>query len=420
VAISGSIHSLGPVAAIGVAVAMVAGVTLLPALLAIVGRRGFWPRGAVVAYRGDDAYVERQSLWRRLGDRVLTRPATAFATTAGLFLIAALGLLSYKEDYSVENAFKTRTESVDGFAALARAFPAGALSPTTVLVSRSDGGPVQPADVAAVRARIRAVPDVAAISPPNTSRDGRYATLSVTFTDDPFAEQALARVATLRDSLSRAGPGVRALVGDGSAVQQDFNDAAARDLRLIVPLALLAICVILGVLLEAVVAPIVLIATVVLSFLGTLGLSIAFFRLVVGDPGVDTSMPTYAFIFLVALGTDYTIFLMSRVREEARQVGTREGVLRALAATGPVITSAGVILAGTFAVLVTLPVTFIFDLGFIVAVGILLDTFVVRTIMVPAIVELIGDRIWWPSSATGGGHALHEGAEVAEPPKVVA
>ena len=189
---------------------------------------------------------------------------------------------------------------------------------------------------------------------------------------------------------------------------------------MIVPLALLAIGVILGILLEAVLAPIVLIGTVVLSFFGTLGLSIVFFRFVLGDAGVDTSMPTYAFIFLVALGTDYTIFLMSRVREEARRVGTREGVLRALAATGPVITSAGVILAGTFAVLMTLPVTFVFDIGFIVAVGILLDTFIVRTIMVPALVELIGDRIWWPSTAKGGGHALHESAAEEERPKVVA
>jgi RND superfamily putative drug exporter len=175
-----------------------------------------------------------------------------------------------------------------------------------------------------------------------------------------------------------------------------------------VPLALVVIFVILAVLLEALVAPLLLIGSVVISFVGTLGLSILFFRFVIGDAGVDNSLPTYAFIFLVALGIDYTIFLMSRVREEARRYGTREGTLRALAATGPVITSAGIILAGTFSVLMTLPVTFIFDLGFMVAVGILLDTFVVRTIMVPAIIELVGDRAWWPSTASGGGHTMHE------------
>jgi RND superfamily putative drug exporter len=420
----GSIRSLGPVAAIGVFVAMLAGVTLLPALLTITGRRGFWPRKRLIAYRPGEVYVERQSVWRRVGDRVLTRPWPAFLITASVFLLGALGLLAYKEDYSVTSAFRTQQESVDGFKVLGAAFPAGALSPTTVVVARTDGARPTAGDVAAVRARIRAVPHVAAIAPPHPSGNGRYVALAVTFPDDPFSKAALARVATLRDSLARSGPGIRALVGDGSAVQQDFNATAARDLRLIVPLALLAIGLILGILLEAVVAPIVLIVTVVLSFLGTLGLSIAFFRLVLGDKGVDTSMPTYAFIFLVALGTDYTIFLMSRVREESRQVGTREGVLRALAATGPVITSAGVILAGTFAVLMTLPVTFIFDLGFIVAVGILLDTFVVRTIMVPALVELLGDRIWWPSSAQGGGHTMHESREPDQAPserrKVVA
>jgi putative drug exporter of the RND superfamily len=161
----------------------------------------------------------------------------------------------------------------------------------------------------------------------------------------------------------------------------------------------------------------VIIATVLASFLGTLGLSLLFFRYVVGDAGVDASLPIFAFIFLVALGVDYTIFLMSRVREEARKHGTREGVLRALAATGPVITSAGLVLAGTFSVLMTLPVTFAFNIGFMVAVGILLDTFIVRTIMLPAAVELIGERIWWPSDRSGGLKALRgeDAPPVAEP-----
>ncbi len=175
------------------------------------------------------------------------------------------------------------------------------------------------------------------------------------------------------------------------------------------------IAIILAVLLRALVAPLVLIASVMLSFLCTLGISILFIRYVVGDAGLDASIPTFAFIFLVSLGIDYTIFLMARVREEARQHGTREGMLRALAATGPVITSAGIILAGTFSVLMTLPVTFTFDLGFMVAVGILLDTFIVRTIMVPAAVELLGDKVWWPSTPEAGG-ALRE--ETGEQPAV--
>jgi RND superfamily putative drug exporter len=405
----GSTHSLGPVSAIGVTVAFCAGLTLLPALLTVAGRRGFWPRRGLVEYRPQGPPEERAGIWRRVGARVLQRPASALAVTVALFGLGALGLFAYKEDYSVTGFFKKPTESAAGFDALRSALPAGALVPTTVLVVR-DGGKVSDADVAAVRRAAVQVPGVASVdSGAVRSPDGTVARLTVIFSDDPFEAAALDRAEVLRDRVHAAAPsGTRVLVGDGSAVQADFNDAAARDLELIVPLALLVIFAILAVLLEALVAPLLLIASVVLSFVGTLGLSVLFFRFVIGDAGVDNSLPTYAFIFLVALGIDYTIFLMSRVREEARHFGTREGTLRALAATGPVITSAGIILAGTFSVLMTLPVTFVFDLGFMVAVGILLDTFVVRTIMVPAIIELVGDRAWWPSTATGGGHTLHE------------
>ena len=262
-----------------------------------------------------------------------------------------------------------------------------------------------------MRDRLEGLDGVGAVGEPQRSEDGAIGKIDVTFNDDPYSEAALARVDTLRDRLRDLPGGATALVGAGSAVQEDFNDAAERDLRVIVPVALLVITVILGILLQAIVAPLVLIATVMASFFGTLGLSLFFFIEVRAAAGVDASLPIFAFIFLVALGVDYTIFLMSRVREEARTHGTREGVLRALAATGPVITSAGVILAGTFAVLMTLPVTFAFNIGFMVAVGILLDTFVVRTIMVPAAVELLGDHVWWPSTARGGGHALREHAE---------
>jgi RND superfamily putative drug exporter len=264
------------------------------------------------------------------------------------------------------------------------------------------------ADIAGARRRLRGIDGVVAISRPLRSTDGRIARLDVTFDDDPFSDTALKRVDTLRDALRDLGPGVTALVGAGSAIQADFNASAARDLRVIVPVALAVIALILGLLLWAITAPVVLILTVMASFFGTLGISVFFFIEVIGDAGVDASLPIYAFIFLVALGIDYTIFLMSRVREEAREYGTREGTLRALAATGPVITSAGIILAGTFSVLMTLPVTFVFNLGFMVALGILLDTFIVRTLMVPAAIEVFGDRIWWPSSARGGGHALRE------------
>lgn len=405
---TGSIKALGPAAAIGVTCVMLAGLTLLPALLTIFGRNGFWPRRQMVAYDPDHHIEERTGVWRKVGDRVLTRPAAALAVCVVVFGAGSLGLLAYKEDYSTTNFFKERVESIDGFRVLESAFPAGETNPTTVLVERTNGK-VTDSDLGSVEVRARTVPGVAAVRrEPGRSRDGRIGRLSVIFQEDPYQDSALKRIPKLRAEVHDTEPGVRTLVGGGTAVQYDFDAATQRDLKLIVPFGLLLIAVILGILLRAAVAPLVLVGSVVASFFGTLGLSLLFFRYVVGDPGVDASLPVFAFIFLVALGVDYTIFLMSRVREEARLHGTREGVLRALSATGPVITSAGIILAGTFSVLMTLPVTFAFNIGFMVAVGILLDTFIVRTVMVPAAVELIGDRIWWPSTAKGGGGALRE------------
>jgi putative drug exporter of the RND superfamily len=410
-----SISSLGPVAAIGVVSVLLAGLTLLPALLTIGGRRAFWPRRRAVAYEPGAAAELHRGLWRRLGDRVMTRPAAALVVTGLLFGVGALGLLAYKENYSITSVFKKSTESVDGYRALERAFPAGTSNPTTVLVEHT-GGPVRESDLAAVRKQLQAVPEVASVSAiVERSRDGQIARLDLVFRDDPYTSKSLNSIPDMRDRLKDLPSGTRALLGSGTAVQYDFNHATATDTRKIFPLALLVIAVILGLLLRAIVAPVLIIVTVLASFFGTLGLSLLFFRYVVGDAGVDASLPVFAFIFLVALGVDYTIFLMSRVREEARRHGTREGVLRALAATGPVITSAGIILAGTFSVLMTLPVTFAFNIGFMVAVGILLDTFIVRTIMLPAAVELIGDRVWWPSDPSGGRRALHEETPGAEP-----
>ena len=406
VADTGFVHSLGPTCAIGVACVLLAGLTLLPALLAIVGRRGFWPRQGTVAYDPDHELQRRTGVWRRIGDRVLQRPAAALAITVAIFGVGALGLFAYKEDYSTNGFFKKRTEAIDGYKLIERSFPAGALAPTTVIV-RSDKGAATGNDVTAARQQASGVPNVAAVTPLLArSRDGRLARFDIVFKDDPNKQAALNRVPLLRSLLHNLGPGVTALVGDGSAINYDFSHSAARDLKVVVPLALAVIAVILALLLQAIVAPIVLILTVIASFFGTLGISFLFFRYVDNQAGVSATLPIFAFIFLVTLGVDYTIFLMSR---------TREGMLRALAATGPVITSAGIILAGTFSVLMTLPIVFAFNIGFMVAVGILLDTFIVRTIMVPAAVELIGDRIWWPSSPSGGRRGLAEKPPEGEP-----
>jgi putative drug exporter of the RND superfamily len=399
--------TLGPVAAIGVASGMLAGLTLLPAMLTIFGRKGFWPRAGTVEYDPEAASTPRQGVWRRIGDKVLERPGPTLAATMLVFVAGAFGLLAWKVDYSTTNFFKESVDSVEGFELMEEAFPAGTLAPSTILVIRDDGE-VTADDLQSAADAVTGIDRVASATPTeNRSTDGTMGTVDVIFEGDPFTPAAFDAVPQMRSNLDDLGPGLTALLGGGSAIQYDFDAAIESDLKLIAPIALLVIAIILAILLRALVAPLVLIASVVLSFLCTLGLSILFIRYVVGDPGLDASIPTFAFIFLVALGIDYTIFLMARVREEARTHGTREGMLRALSATGPVITSAGVILAGTFSVLMTLPVTFTFDLGFMVALGILLDTFIVRTIMVPAAVELLGDKVWWPSTATGGA-VLHE------------
>jgi RND superfamily putative drug exporter len=406
--------SLGPVFAIGVACALVAGLTLLPALLTIFGRPGFWPRRSVVAY--DPAHAERESqgLWRRFGDRVLQRPTHALVATVVIFVAGAFGVLAYKVDYSTTSFFKDSVESVEGFDVMREAFPAGTLAPTTVTVE-SDSGPVTQAQISAAEDELRDVDGVARVSDTGIrSTNGNIADLDVILSEDPLDKSGLDIVPRMRDAVANV-PGATVLVGGSSAINYDLDNANSHDLELIAPLALVVMAIILGILLQAVVAPLVLLASVILSFLCTLGISILFIRFVVGDAGFDSSIPIFAFIFLVALGIDYTIFLMARVREEARRHGTREGMLRALSATGPVITSAGIILAGTFSVLMTLPVTFTFDLGFMVALGILLDTFVVRTIMVPAAVEVLGDKIWWPSTARAGGRLREETGEHAVP-----
>jgi putative drug exporter of the RND superfamily len=406
--------SLGPVFAIGVACALIAGLTLLPALLTIFGRRGFWPRRSVVAY--DPAHAERESggLWRRFGDRVLQRPAHALIVTCVVFIAGTFGLLAYKVDYSTTSFFKHSVESVEGFDVLRGAFPAGTLAPTTVLVE-SDSGPITPAEISGIADRLEAIPGVAVARDTGIrSTNGQIGEVDAVLSKDPLDKSGLDIVPRIRDAVADI-PNATVLVGGTSAINYDVDQANQHDLEIIAPLALLVMAIILAILLQALVAPLVLLASVVLSFACTLGVSILFIRFVVGDAGFDSSIPIFAFIFLVALGIDYTIFLMARVREEARRHGTREGMLRALSATGPVITSAGVILAGTFSVLMTLPVSFTFDLGFMVALGILLDTFIVRTIMVPAAVEVIGDKIWWPSTARAGGRLREETGEHAIP-----
>ena len=259
-----------------------------------------------------------------------------------------------------------------------------------------------PDDIAAVSERVTSVAGVAAVTDTGRrSSDGEAALLMLVYEDDPFGSAALSRTQTVRDAVAGTVPG-EVLVGQGSGERFDARNAQARDMKVLVPLVLLVVLTTLIVLLRALVAPLFLLATVLLSYAATLGLTVIIFKYVFGQDGFHSAMPVIIFIFLVALGSDYNIFLMSRVREEAARYGTREGTLNALAATGPVITSAGVILAGTFAVLIIIPSWDLSLIGFAVALGVLLDTFLVRTICVPALTWLFGEKSWWPSSAEDG------------------
>jgi RND superfamily putative drug exporter len=415
-----SSRTVGPVNAIGILIVMVASLTLLPAFLAIVGRRGFWPSKRAVydpEFVPDEAPEEGNSRWARLGRAVTRRPVFTIAAVGVVFVVGAIGLTQYEAQATVAGAFRTETEGTRGFERLEAAFPAGALGPSTVIVERRDGA-IQDGDVTTAQQALQDVPKIAAMTPEIQPRstDGKAARFQVVFADDPYSNEALDRTDTMRDALaSLEGQGLTGYVGGLSAVMKDYRDGAQRDAQLVIPLVLLVVLLTLIALLRAIVAPLYLIGSVILSFFGVFGVSLVVFTTVFDETGFEPALPLFAFIFLVALGVDYNIFLMDRVREEARHIGTRRGTLRALVATGPVITSAGIILAGTFAVLAMLPIDVLLMLGFVVAFGVLVDTFIVRSMLVPAIITLVGDKSWWPSAlAREAAAAAPADAAVAE------
>ncbi len=396
-----STRTVGPVNAVGIFIVMAASLTLLPAILAIAGRRGFWPSKRAVfdpTFVPVEAPEEGDSRWARLGRRVTRRPVFTIAAVVAAFCIGALGLTQYEEQASVAGAFRNATEGTDGYDTLKASFPEGALGPSTVIIDRRDG-PIQDADIAAAQDALREVPDIGTITEPFAqSEDGSAAAFNVAFPDDPYSNAALDRTDEMRDALAPLGPELQGYVGGLSAIMADYRDGAQRDAQLIVPLVLLVILLTLIALLRAIVAPLYLIGSVILSFFGIYGVCLVFFKTVLDESGFDPSLTIFGFIFLVALGVDYNIFLMDRVREEAHRIGTKRGALRALVTTGPVITSAGIILAGTFAVLAMLPIAILVELGTLVAFGVLVDTFIVRSMLVPALVTVFGDKSWWPSA----------------------
>jgi RND superfamily putative drug exporter len=375
---------LGPIGAMGIGLAMVSMLTMLPALLTVFGRRAFWP---FVPRFGTEGPDETHGLWRRVAEWVARGPRRTWIGTAAVLAVLALGLTQLNSDLTTGNMFRDDVDSVQGQELVEAGFPSGANGPTNVLVT-------DPAKVDDVRTALANAPGVSEVG--GTEQGPTGTLIEATLDRDPFSTAAFDLIPGVRDAVHGVA-GNDVLVGGPSAEEHDLRESTARDNRVIVPIALVVVFLILAALLRAIVAPLVLIGTVIVSYAAALGVGAFFFENVFDFAGIDPGLPLFAFVFLVALGIDYNIFLMARVREETLTHGTRDGTIRGLAVTGAVITSAGLVLAGTFSVLGILPLVSLTEIGFTIAVGILIDTFLVRSLLVPALVLEIGDRIWWPS-----------------------
>jgi RND superfamily putative drug exporter len=393
-------QALGPVGAIGVVCAMAASLTFLPAVLTLLGRRAYWPARPDAPRAG--ASERQRALWQRVATLVDRRPRQLWAATlVGLAACAAFSPALTARGVPLDETFLHDAPSVAGQRALTEHFAAGSGNPATV-IARADRAELVTAVVRETDGVARADVLTTGGGAPGRGEpvvvDGRVR-IDATLTDAADSEAAEETVVRLRTAVA-AVDGAEALVGGYTAQRYDTQATAARDRALIIPVVLVIILLILVVLLRGLLLPLLLVATVALNYLAAIGVTALVFTHGLGFTGTDASVPVYGFVFLVALGVDYNIFLMTRVREEARRHGTRAGVLTGLSATGGVITSAGVVLAATFAALVVIPLAFMAQMAFIVAFGVLLDTLVVRSLLVPALVRDIGPAVWWPHRAT--------------------
>src|SRR5215218_6321389 len=403
---SPSTRSLGVQAAAGLVVAAVFVLLVLPPALALFGRRLFWP---FVPRVGAQALTD-SGVWHRIADAVARRPARVTAVAIAALLLLCLGITTTPVGLSQTEQFRVQAESVSGFETLAAHFPSGLTDPTRVIAST--------AKTQEVEAAITSTRGVVSANPTGASSGG-LSQWSVVLSAEPASDDAFKTIDALRDSVHAADPD--ALVGGSDAAARDASAAAARDRLVIIPAILVVVLVVLYVLLRSALAPLILVAVTVLSAVAALGLGGWASVHIFGFPALDNTAPLFAFLFLVALGVDYTIFLVTRAREETPGHGTRQGIVRAVSATGAVITSAGIVLAAVFCVLGVLPLIVLTQVGIIVGLGILLDTFVVRTVIIPALFTLIGPVIWWPAlrngdyrsqgERTAGRHRAREGAD---------
>lgn len=399
---------LGPIAAIGIAFAILAALSLLPMLLAVFGRVAFWPFRPEYRPDGVDDHTHRavvaglgdaSGLWRSIGLAVSRRPRVLWVASAVLLAVCTVGIFQLKADgVSQSDLVLTQTDSKAGQQAAAKHFPSGLGSPVIVIADEESAD----ATLDTVK-KTRGIDSASIYTGQGSGRPGSTekaapkvedgkVMIDAVLAPEPDSAKAEDVVSALRSELPSS-----ALVGGQTATSLDTTTTAEHDRITIIPIVLAVIFVILMLLLRSIVAPLVLIASVVASFISALGVSAVVFNHVFGFPGADASVPLYGFVFLVALGVDYNIFLMTRVHEESRTLGTRPGILAGLSKTGSVITSAGIVLAATFAALGVIPILFLAQIAFIVAFGVLLDTIVVRSVLVPALSYDIGPNIWWPS-----------------------
>ncbi|GGN68904.1 membrane protein [Actinoplanes lobatus] len=370
--------ALGITSAAGVAIAALFALVVLPAALVVCGRGLFWP---FIPRVGESGPEDGKGMWAKVGRAVVRRPVAVTVVSAVVLGLLSLGGLGTKVGLSQTEQFRVEAESVQGLETLSKYFPAGAAGPAVVLTT--------PDQASQVLETVSGTPGVAQarIAEETPARVSISAVLEAA----PDTAEAFQTIRDLRANLDGD-----ALVGGTVATALDTRDAARRDLIVIVPVILAVVFLVLVALLRALVAPILLMITVVVSFLASLGAGSWLFRTVFDYPALDNAVPLFSFLFLVALGVDYNIFLVTRAKEEAATRGTRDGMVHALAVTGAVITSAGILLAAVFAVLGVLPVVTLTQIGVIVGIGVLLDTLLVRTVLVPALATLTGDRFWWP------------------------
>ena len=375
-------RSLGVQAASGLVVAAIFVLLVLPPLLALFGPKLFWP----FIPRAGSAEITTTGAWHRVADWVSGHAGRVAVASVLVLGILATGLIGIPVGLSLIDQFRVRADSVTGFKTLSAHFPGGLTDPTRVIAHTADAD--------AVQAALEATPGIASITPAGVSDTG-LSQWQVVLDATPASDSAFNTVVTLRNSVHKADPG--ALVGGSDATALDTRNTAIRDRWVVIPAILIVVLAVLYVLLRALLAPLVLVATTTLSTLAALGMGGWVSVHLLGFPALDNTTPLFAFLFLVALGVDYTIFLVTRAQEETPLYGTRGGIVRAVSATGAVITSAGIVLAAVFAVLGVLPLIALTQLGIIVGLGILLDTFVVRTVVIPALFTLIGPAIWWPA-----------------------